>query len=147
MLVPQALSVGTAGLCLLSAVTNAAPIASPTPPDIPSSSSAKSLLAGLTVATRRSSDGYSRDEFPHWITISGSCDTRETVLKRDGTGVVQSSSCSATSGSWYSPYDGATWTAASDVDIDHVVPLENAWVVRIDVAFQYPDYFYLLILD
>ncbi|KAI9649957.1 hypothetical protein NHQ30_002542 [Ciborinia camelliae] len=28
---------------------------------------------------------------------------------------------------WYSPYDGATWTAASDVDIDHLVPLSNAW--------------------
>jgi hypothetical protein len=26
------------------------------------------------------------------------------------------------------PYDGATWTAASDVDIDHVVPLKNAWI-------------------
>lgn len=28
-----------------------------------------------------------------------------------------------------SPYDGATWTASGDVDIDHMVPLENAWVV------------------
>ncbi len=28
---------------------------------------------------------------------------------------------------WYSPYDGATWTAASDVDIDHMVPLAEAW--------------------
>src|SRR5262249_19882222 len=27
---------------------------------------------------------------------------------------------------WYSPNDGATWTAASDLDIDHVVPLKNA---------------------
>lgn len=33
-----------------------------------------------------------------------------------------------TSGSWYSVYDGATWTAASDVDIDHLVPLKEAWV-------------------
>lgn len=24
--------------------------------------------------------------------------------------------------------DGATWTAASDVDIDHVVPLKEAWI-------------------
>ncbi len=28
---------------------------------------------------------------------------------------------------WYSPYDGAAWTAASDVDIDHMVPLAEAW--------------------
>lgn len=26
------------------------------------------------------------------------------------------------------PYDGATWTAASDLDIDHVVPLKEAWL-------------------
>ena len=71
--------------------------------------------------------GYSREKFPHWITISGACNTRETVLKRDGTGVVTDSSCAATSGSWYSPYDGATWHASSDVDIDHVVPLAAAW--------------------
>jgi hypothetical protein len=60
---------------------------------------------------------------------SSSCTTRESVLKRDGVNVVTSSSCAATSGSWYSPYDGATWTAASDVDIDHLVPLSNAWKV------------------
>jgi hypothetical protein len=46
--------------------------------------------------------------------------------------VVQSSSCGATSGSWLSPYDGETWTAASDVDIDHLVPLSNAWKVSLD---------------
>ncbi|NEE39872.1 HNH endonuclease, partial [Streptomyces sp. SID7982] len=57
----------------------------------------------------------------------GACDTREVVLKRDGTNVQQNSSCQATSGSWYSPYDGATWSAASDVDIDHMVPLAEAW--------------------
>lgn len=55
----------------------------------------------------------------------------EYVLKRDGTNVVVSSACTATSGSWFSPYDGATWTAASDVDIDHMVPLKNAWIVSL----------------
>lgn len=74
-----------------------------------------------------SSDGYSREKFPHWITQSGACNTREVVLKRDGTNVQQDSSCAAVSGSWFSEYDGATWTAASDVDIDHMVPLSEAW--------------------
>jgi hypothetical protein len=50
------------------------------------------------------------------------------VLKRDGTGVVTDTACHATSGTWKSPYDGATWTATSDLDIDHVVPLKNAWL-------------------
>ncbi|MDG4838630.1 HNH endonuclease family protein [Micromonospora sp. WMMD967] len=108
------------------AVTNAQP-GWAAPPGIPSKATAQSQLNALTVAAQGSSSGYSRDLFPHWITISGSCNTREQVLKRDGTSVVVDSSCAATSGRWYSPYDGATWTAASDVDIDHVVPLAEAW--------------------
>ncbi|WP_186762848.1 HNH endonuclease family protein [Lentzea tibetensis] len=98
-----------------------------TPPNIPSSTTAKSELAGLTVKADGSMTGYSRDKFPHWITQSGACNTREVVLKRDGTNVQQDSSCAAVSGRWFSPYDGATWTAASDVDIDHIVPLAAAW--------------------
>ncbi len=73
---------------------------------------------------------YDRDLFPHWIE-SGGCSTRESVLKRDGTSVTVGSDCYPTSGSWKSPYDGATWTAPSDVDIDHMVPLKNAWVVSL----------------
>ncbi|RAO40491.1 6-phosphogluconolactonase [Micromonospora saelicesensis] len=113
-----------AGACL-AAVTSQP--ASATPPGIPSKATAQSQLNALTVAAQGSTSGYSRDLFPHWITISGSCNTREQVLRRDGTSVVVDSSCAATSGRWYSPYDGATWTAASDVDIDHVVPLAEAW--------------------
>ena len=115
---------------VLTAVLAPLAVASPaaaTPPNIPSAATAQAELNALTVATEGSSSGYSRDLFPHWITISGACNTRETVLKRDGTNVVVNSSCAATSGSWFSPYDGATWTAASDVDIDHVVPLSEAW--------------------
>lgn len=101
--------------------------ANATPPNIPSAATAASELAALTVASESHQDSYDRDLFPHWITISGTCNARETVLKRDGTNVVVDSSCAPTSGSWRSPYDGATWTAASDVDIDHVVPLAEAW--------------------
>ncbi|MEU1813178.1 HNH endonuclease family protein [Micromonospora aurantiaca (nom. illeg.)] len=101
--------------------------ASATPPGIPSRATAQSQLNALTVAAQGSMAGYSRNLFPHWITITGACNTREQVLKRDGTSVVLNSSCAATSGRWYSPYDGATWYAASDVDIDHVVPLAEAW--------------------
>ena len=41
--------------------------------------------------------------------------------------MVVGSDCYPTSGSWYSPYDGATWTNPADVDIDHMVPLAEAW--------------------
>jgi hypothetical protein len=99
-----------------------------TPPNIPTTAEAKTKLAALTVRADGSMTGYSRDKFPHWITKPGTtCNTREEILKRDGTNVVTNASCAATSGRWFSPYDGATWTAASDVDIDHVVPLAAAW--------------------
>lgn len=96
------------------------PSASAALPTPVSAATARSYLASLTVAAENRT-GYSRDLFPTWDTISGTCNTREWILKRDGTNVVTNSACTATSGSWYSPYDGATWTAASDVDIDHLV--------------------------
>ncbi|KAF7866705.1 hypothetical protein EAF04_005547 [Stromatinia cepivora] len=99
----------------------------PAPTGVPTASTANTELAALTVAAAGSQDGYARDLFPTWNTISGTCNTRETVIKRDGTNVVVNSACAATSGSWTSPYDGATWTSASDLDIDHLVPLSNAW--------------------
>lgn len=98
-----------------------------TPPNIPSKSTAQAELNALTVASEGSMSGYSRDLFPHWITISGTCNTRETVLKRDGSGVVVDGSCYPISGSWFSPYDGNTWYSPSNIDIDHVVPLAEAW--------------------
>jgi len=102
------------------------PTASAALPTPVSAATARTYLASLTVATE-SRTGYDRDLFPTWITIEGTCNTREYILKRDGTNVVTNSACTATSGSWYSPYDGATWTAASDLDIDHLVPLAEAW--------------------
>lgn len=86
-------------------------------------STARSYLSQLTVEAESNSPAYDRDLFNHWITISGTCNARETVLKRDGTNVVTSSACASTSGSWYSDYDGLTFTDSSAVDIDHVVPL------------------------
>ncbi|MGW1291812.1 HNH endonuclease family protein [Streptomyces sp. NPDC002533] len=116
----------TAALAATSALFSApsAQAAMPTPV---SAATARTYLGQLTVSAEGSSSGYSRDKFPHWITQSGTCNTREVVLKRDGTNVQQDAACAAVSGSWYSPYDGATWSAASDVDIDHMVPLAEAW--------------------
>ncbi|WP_411573804.1 HNH endonuclease family protein [Streptomyces fradiae] len=116
----------TAALALTGLLVTA-PAAQAAPPTPVSAATARSYLGQLTVRAEGSSSGYSRDMFPHWITQYGTCNTREVVLKRDGVNVVQDGNCAATSGSWYSPYDGATWYAASDVDIDHVVPLAEAW--------------------
>lgn len=113
----------SAGAFLFTSGATPASAALPTPV---SAATAKTYLASLTVAAEDRT-GYDRDLFPTWITISGTCNTRETVIKRDGTGVVVNSACTATSGSWYSQYDGVTTTDASTFDIDHVVPLAEAW--------------------
>jgi uncharacterized protein DUF1524 len=117
------ITLGVAATVVVTSVTTAAA----TPPGTPSEATARSELAELTVKADGSISGYSRDKFPHWIDQGNSCDTREVVLKRDGTDVETGSDCYPTSGSWFSPYDGATWTKPSDVDIDHIVPLADAW--------------------
>ncbi|MGY0231223.1 HNH endonuclease family protein [Longispora urticae] len=88
---------------------------------------AKTQLAALKTAASRSMAGYSREKFPHWRAQGGGCDTREFVLKREGTSVKTDSACKVTGGSWTSPYDDAKHTVAIEMDIDHMVPLANAW--------------------
>jgi hypothetical protein len=87
----------------------------------PSASTAQTELNALTVKAQGSTSGYSRDLFPHWHIVSGTCDTREEVLTRDGTGVTVVSACKPTAGKWYSVYDSAYITTSSSIDIDHVV--------------------------
>jgi hypothetical protein len=96
-------------------------------PPIPLPLAALDELNELTVAPESSGDGYSREKFRHWITVSGTCDTRETVLKRDGEHVQANSECEATSGSWHSAYDGATIRDPKALEIDHMVPPQEAW--------------------
>ncbi|MFB7575925.1 HNH endonuclease family protein [Streptomyces sp. NPDC056165] len=96
-------------------------------PGVPAAKQARTELAGLTVAPHGSMRGYSRAKFPHWAQQGEKCDTREKVLARDGTGVQRDVECRAASGRWVSVYDDKTFTSASDLDIDHMVPLANAW--------------------
>ncbi|MFJ5548717.1 HNH endonuclease family protein [Streptomyces sp. NPDC093225] len=96
-------------------------------PGLSTAAVAKKQLAGLTVAEQHGMKGYSRARFKHWISQGESCDTRETVLERDGTGVKRDTECKATSGTWVSVYDNKTVTDAGKLDIDHMVPLANAW--------------------
>ncbi|MFI1971958.1 HNH endonuclease family protein [Streptomyces cinnamoneus] len=104
--------------------------ASPTRRDLPEpppADVARDELAGLTVEAPHSMDGYSRAKFPHWIQQGNNCDTRETVLARDGRNVTADVQCRAVAGSWTSVYDGKQVDDARQLDIDHVVPLANAW--------------------
>jgi len=88
----------------------------------------RTAVAGLPVATEVRT-GYDRDLFPHWIDADGDgCNTRNEVLIAEATsGPTIGSGCALSNGRWRSPYDNATWTQTSDVDIDHVVALAEAW--------------------
>ncbi|MHA6801607.1 HNH endonuclease family protein [Bounagaea algeriensis] len=97
------------------------------PPGIPTPEESRGMLAELRTAPEGPMDGYDRDKFPHWNEGPDNCNTREQVLRRDGDNVETGDDCYPTSGTWTSPYDGQTWSEASDVDIDHVVPLAAAW--------------------
>ncbi|KOV82154.1 HNH endonuclease family protein [Nocardia sp. NRRL S-836] len=84
-------------------------------------------LGALQIAPEGKMAGYSRDRFPHWASQGNSCDTREVVLQRQGTDVKSDNDCKAVSGTWTSPYDNVVIKDAAEVDIDHTVPLAEAW--------------------
>lgn len=74
--------------------------------------------------------GYSRDLFRHWIDADGDrCNTREEVLIAESStrAQVDAFGCTVVAGDWFSPFDGLTHTDPSDLDIDHLVPLKEAW--------------------
>lgn len=74
--------------------------------------------------------GYKRSLFKHWIDANrNGKDTRAEVLIAESLVSVTFSSTGKTvsTGKWLSLYDGETWTKASDVDVDHVVALAEAW--------------------
>ncbi|MBX6724095.1 MAG: HNH endonuclease [Dactylosporangium sp.] len=113
-----------ATLALGSAGCDALP-ADPAAPSA-SASTARAQLAELTVASPAAMRGYSRDRFPHWRDAGRNCDTRDVVLKRDGQD-IREEGCNVVGGRWLSPYDNTWHDSPSTIDIDHIVPLANAW--------------------
>lgn len=97
----------------------------PTPDASSTPSDTRTTLAALTIAAEGDPDRYDRDNWPHWTQQHG-CDTRERVLITQGQHVTRDDDCEITGGTWVSTYDGQTVTDASELDIDHVVPLGEA---------------------
>ncbi|MFC0429974.1 HNH endonuclease family protein [Kutzneria buriramensis] len=87
---------------------------------------AREALTRLAVAPQGTLQGFADDQFGPWERV-GACDTREEVLRRDGTDVRTDQNCAAQSGTWYSPYDALVEKRPADVDVDHVTSLTDAW--------------------
>ncbi|QTE31213.1 DUF1524 domain-containing protein [Pengzhenrongella sicca] len=96
------------------------------------------MLAALPVKGRAPRTGYERSAFGQaWLDVDGNgCDTRNDILRRDLTGVVLKAGtggCLVLAGTLADPYGGQPIAfergarTSSLVQIDHVVPLSDAW--------------------
>ncbi len=85
-----------------------------------------------TTSSSSSSDcpKYDRSDYSHWIDADGDCqDTRVEVLVAENIGTISyltDSSCKVVTGSWYDPFTDTTFSTASRLDVDHMVPLKEA---------------------
>jgi hypothetical protein len=106
-----------------------APVTAPAPPTGASPAGGLEALVSRLRVEPEVQSGYDRDLFRHWVDSDGDgCDARREVLIAESTTPVSvGSGCSLSGGTWYSAFDGVTTTDASSFDIDHFVPLKEAW--------------------
>ncbi len=83
-------------------------------------------------AAAESREGYVRTAFKHWNAgrlPDDGCNTRAEVLLEEAVEQpeIAAPGCKLTGGRWFSPYDDTWVTAASGLDVDHLVPLAESW--------------------
>lgn len=87
------------------------------------------LLDKLRVSPEDTAGGYDREKFgAGWSRTAGGCDVRSEVLVAESLiPAVVEPGCQVTAGEWVSLYDGARTISPADLQIDHLVPLAEAW--------------------
>jgi hypothetical protein len=105
--------------------------ASPASCDVNSSPSQPTQRAGDSFSLRiepENKNPYNRKAWSHdqWKQQGKGCDTRELVLSKAGKQVKTGADCKVLAGSWTLLYSGATVTDPSKLDIDHIVPVDEA---------------------
>lgn len=122
MIKPMTCAVLAGALTLLPLFTTVPAHAAPTTLPL------EQAIASLPVATE-SRDGYTRTAFKHWnagADPADGCSTRNEVLLAEAIiRPVVLAGCKLEGGQWHSYYDNRDITSASDLDIDHMVPLAN----------------------
>ena len=91
--------------------------------------SALTLLDDLPVRSESHSASYARSRFGGWIDRDADGEnTRAEVLKAESTRTASLNRFSTVKGGkWVSAYDNRVFTNASRMDVDHMVPLAEAW--------------------
>jgi hypothetical protein len=89
-------------------------------------------LVALTIAPVSHTGTYSRSLFGSgWIDADHDCqNTRAEVLIDESSAAPSFTSprrCTVLAGRWVDPWSGVVTTVAHDFDVDHTVPLANAW--------------------
>lgn len=88
----------------------------------------RTAISELTVA-QEDRDGYERDLFPHWIDADhDGCNTRYEILIHESvTEIEVGEDCELSGGEWFSYYDGVTSDSPKKINVDHFIPLAEAW--------------------
>ena len=131
-----ALATSIATVASTSSPLTASTTASPTPlaPDSTATATATAdTVARLSIALPHlGAPAYQRSAWQHWVDEDGDCqDTRQEVLIAESLVPVtftSASQCRVASGRWLDPYTGQTFTDPGQLDVDHLVPLENAHI-------------------
>ncbi|WP_415940120.1 HNH endonuclease family protein [Streptomyces sp. 039-1] len=88
-------------------------------------------LAWVEVSPEGPRAGYSREQFKHWnkgLDPADGCDTRREVILSEAVDAPEvGPRCALSGGRWWSSYDQVWITSASSLDVDHMVPLAEAW--------------------
>lgn len=72
---------------------------------------------------------YNREDWGNWIDEDGDgLNTRHEVLAEESLIKPVISNNKVVSGKWFDKYTGKYFTNPSDLDIDHLVPLKNAYI-------------------
>ncbi|MFJ8004028.1 HNH endonuclease family protein [Streptomyces fagopyri] len=116
---------------LTAAALLAVPLTTPAAADSARHVEPLSLAAAVDLlpAAVESRHGYQRTAFKHWVDADrDSCNTRaEVLIAESRVEPTVGAGCKVTAGEWFSYYDGVTVTAPGGLDIDHMVPLAEAW--------------------